>query len=152
MDNRFYRKIKAIRYISHGIAHIEEKIGCRRWNDTIYSGSALWTITEKFARFLIDNEEHIKKKCKYTLAADEVIWQTLIMNSDFKDQIYHFEEKDGNLYYIDWKNRDHNSPYTFGTDDVQRLVSLSGSYLYARKFDEQKDYGVIEKLMEILRE
>lgn len=152
VNNRFYRKRKILRYISHGIARIEEKLNYSRRKETIYSGSALWTITEAFAAFLLDKENDVKKRCKYTLAGDEVIWQTLIMNSPFKNQIYNFEKNDGNLYFIDWDNREGNSPYTFSANDTEKLLALPDSYLYARKFDEQRDYEVVKKLMEVLRE
>lgn len=154
VNNRFYRRWKILRCISLGIAHIEKFFGYHRWNETIYSGSAIWTITETFAEFLLDHEKFIKKKCKYTLAADEVVWQTLIMNTSFKNQIYHFEKNDGNLYFIDFAadKREGNSPYTFMASDVQQLLTLPDSYLYARKFNEKRDYQVIEKLIEALKE
>lgn len=86
------------------------------------------------------------------MAADEVIWHTLIMDSPFKDKIYRFEKDGGNLYFIDWSRRVGSSPHTYTLDDFNLLMGTEEYYLYARKFNENVDMEIINKLFDTFKE
>ena len=148
VNNRFYRKNKPLHYLSHGIAMVEKKLGLTRYKGRrFYSGSALWVISDAFCKYLLENEAMMKKMARFTIAADEALFQTIIMESPFRDKIFRFEEEGGNLYYIDWKRREGNSPYTFAEKDFDIIKDLPEYYLYARKFHERKSKTLIEKIM-----
>ena len=147
-DNRYYRNCKLLHYMSHAIAKLEQKFWKGRYpNRTFYHGSALWSISESFCKYILDHLEEIDRQAKYTIAADEVLFQTIIVESPFKNNLYRFEQDGGNLYLIDWKKREGNSPYTFVEEDLDRLINAPEYYLYTRKVNEAKSQTLITKLM-----
>lgn len=154
VDNRFYRYSKAMKLFNHGFARLQKVLFFRRKQDPLYHGSALFSITNEFAEFVLSKEKYIERHFKYTLAADEVYLQTLIMGSKFKEQLYKFEEDGSNCYYIDWKSErtNHNSPYTFVSEDFERLINSRERYLFARKFDERIDLNIVQKIFYTLSE
>ena len=68
---------------------------------------------------------------------DESIIQTLYMNSSYKD--CHSDK----LTYVDWTN-ELNHPNTFTINDFSKLIN--SNFFMARKFDENIDNDIIEKL------
>lgn len=91
----------------------------------IYKGANWFSITHELALFVISQERKIKKLFKYSLCADELFLQTLVMNSQYKEKI-----TNDCLRYIDW-NR--GTPYTFTVEDKEKL--LESKKIFARKFD-----------------
>lgn len=84
------------------------------------------------------------KTFKYTLNADEIFIQTLLINSPFKCKIYQPQEYNSgkmNQRQIDWKR---GKPYTYTIDDYDFLVK--SPLLFARKFDCKKDVEIIDKI------
>jgi len=150
VDNRYYRTHRLLRYLSHGVAKLEKWVGFRRGKETIYSGSALWTLSADAVGYLLERRAYISKRCRYSLAGDEVIWHTMMMASPFREKIYRFEEDGANLYRIDWARSVRNSPHTFDMDDLEQLLALPDRYLYARKFDEKAKMDVVDALFERL--
>jgi len=75
------------------------------------------------------------------LVPDESIFQTIYMNSRFKDKYY------DKLTYVNWKGQI-NHPKTFIIEDCDELEKVN--YLMARKFDEDFDDKIINKLYDEL--
>lgn len=146
VNNRYYRKSKFLKAISHGIAHSEMKLGLIRNRNHIYSGSALFSITDNLCAYILENKDRILKLSKHSLAADEVVFQTLIMETPFKDRLYKYERLGGNLYYIDWGRRVGSSPHTFIEEDYDTLMTLPCYFLFARKFSESSSMSLVKKL------
>lgn len=94
------------------------------------------SITEECALYILSKEKFIKKHFKYSLCADEVYKQTLIWNSPYKNKL-----SQDNIRYIDWER---GTPYTFRITDYDELIASEA--LFARKFDENLDNEIIEKL------
>ena len=109
----------------------------KRCSLEIHKGANWFSITHDFAMFVLMNKDLINNLTKYSLCADEIFLQTLCMSSRFKNNLYF----GGNMRYIDW---DRGSPYTFRMDDKELL--LNSPMLFARKFDESIDYGIVESL------
>lgn len=114
----------------------------------IKTGSNWFSITNNLAEYLVENTDNILEEYKYTISADEMFIQTMVHHSKFRRNVYGdipngFEDS---MRYIDW-NR--GSPYTFRIDDLAELIN-SGC-MFARKFDENVDNEIIEKLYEILK-
>ncbi len=108
-------------------------------------GANWFSITDDFARYVVDNEEFVKKHFKQTFCADEVFLQTMLKMSPYRDNWFGFKDQDieyQNLRYTDW-NR--GKPYTFKLDEYFELGENT-QYLFARKFstdivnDKVKDY------------
>lgn len=152
VNNKFYRESKVLKIISHGIAKIEEKMKISRNQNHIFSGSALFSISNQLCDYFLANEHAMLAFSKHTLAADEVVFQTFVMNSRFKEKLFKFEEDGGNLYYIDWARRVGNSPYTFSEKDEDLLLSLPSYYLFSRKFTETMSTELILKLYAKLKD
>ena len=143
---RYFRTNKLINLLNHGFAKGQKILGLRRGQERLYHGSSLFSITHSFAMYILKEETYIKKRYHMTLAADEVFLQTLLMESEFKDRIYRFEESGANCYLIDWTKRNGNSPYTYILSDYDKLIESDSRFLYARKFDEEIDFQIVKKL------
>jgi hypothetical protein len=108
---------------------------------TAYGRSAFFTASDKFVAYTLDYIEEnpgLIKFLKTTWSPDEFIFNTLIMNSPFKDKIH-----PNHLRYIDW-SEGKVSPRVFRENDFERLIN-SGMFL-ARKFDESIDSIILDKL------
>ena len=93
VNNPYYRRNKLLRIISNGIARLEQLLGLKLGNEKIYSGSAMWTLSEEAVRFLLSREDYIIRRCKYAIVPVEMIWHTLLMNSSFAERVYDFEKR-----------------------------------------------------------
>lgn len=86
-------------------------------------------------QYLKENPD-TEKFFRYTWAADELIFQTILYNSSFRDYIIN-----DNLRYIDWSERK-TSPKTLTMADAECL--LGSPRLFARKFSEKVDVGILD--------
>lgn len=121
----------------------------RNKNYNFYKGSNWFSITNEFAKYVIDNEKEIEKRYKYTFCADEIFLQSLIMNSKFKDNIYKFlneKKTEAAMRYIDWER---GAPYTFKEEDYNLLIN--SEMLFARKFSEKVDREIIEMIYNYIK-
>ena len=143
---RYFRTNKLLRLLNHGFAKGQKLLRMRRGNEELYHGSALFSITHDFAMYILNEEPFIKKRYHMALAADEVFLQTLLMKSEFMDNVFRFEEPGANCYLIDWIRKSGNSPYTYIMSDYDKLIASEPHCLFARKFDEDVDYQIVEKL------
>lgn len=101
----------------------------------IARGSQWFSITDKFAGYLMQNEEKIKKRMKFTFIPDEFFVQCAAVNSEFADNLYvgRFDDScEQNMRYIDWTR---GNPYTFCESDFDEVMN-SGK-LFARKLTEE---------------
>jgi hypothetical protein len=76
---------------------------------------------------------------KYVDIPDEMFFQTIILNSPFKESVIN-----DNLVYIDWENPNPSYPRTFVKTDFEILVS--SSKLFARKFDVSRDADILDMI------
>ena len=112
-------------------------------NVDFYYGSQWWTLSYECAKEIYDillKGEYIDYY-KGSLVLDESIFQTIYMNSRFKDKYY------DKLTYVNWKGQI-NHPKTFTIEDCDELEKVN--YLMARKFDEDFDDKIINKLYDEL--
>lgn len=65
----------------------------RRYDIKMYMGCNWCSVTDDFARYLVFQTESILSSFKYTLCADELYKQAILMNSDFKDKRYMGHDK-----------------------------------------------------------
>ena len=98
-------------------------------------GRSQWfTISLKHAQYVIDYLEkhpHIKRFFQFTWGSDEFVFQTVLYNSPYKNEMVN-----DNLRYIDWSEKK-ASPKTFTILDAETLIQ-SGK-LFARKFNKEID-------------
>lgn len=147
---RFYRGNRWWLHIDRICAETLGKIGIRYSEGTKYSGSAVWSITNDFATYLVERERTIIKRCRFARLPEEVFFQDALMQSEFKDNVYSFEKPNGNLYLIDWERKNNYSPRTFDESDYEMLTNADEDLLFARKFSEAVSMKVIDRLIEDL--
>lgn len=115
-----------------------------------FYGGANWvSITNDLAQYIVKNINKYSKSFRFTQNSDELVFQTIVMDSPYKHNLYH--PKFDNDYqacvrYIDW-NR--GTPYVFRNSDYEELIKSTG--MFARKFDEKIDKEIIEKIYESLK-
>lgn len=122
----------------------------KKLNLTIKSGANWFSITNDLAKYVVQNEEIIRKMYRKTFCADEVFLQTLVYNNEkFRANLYYQGYDDNykaNMRNIVWRN---NRPHLWKKEDYEELIN--SDYLFARKFDEKIDNQIIEKIYEKLR-
>ena len=116
---------------------------------TFQKGTQWFSITDDFARYVVSKKDWIKRVFRKTWGCDEVFLQTVFVNSKFKKNVFHCDEKVINLgwggsccmRHIDWER---GAPYTFRSDDYDELMN---SYMcFGRKFDAKVDSKIIDKI------
>jgi hypothetical protein len=109
---------------------------------TPYGGSQWWILTYdciKGIRKFISNNDAYTAFFKKTLIPDETFFHTLIMNSDFSEDVIN-----DNQLYVDW-NKGPHFPRILTMDDWD-AIKTSGK-LFARKFSAATDANIIDTIM-----
>ncbi|WP_395051086.1 beta-1,6-N-acetylglucosaminyltransferase [Flavobacterium sp.] len=134
------------------IIHWQKKIGFKRKLSCkipkIYGGSTWWSLSRECLNFVVVNSKENKnvfKRFKYTFCSEEFYFQTILMNSSFKDKMNKF-----NLRYIDWTNRNGNNPVILDEKDYEKI--LESDSFFARKFEYPVSEIIINKIKFILHE
>lgn len=109
-------------------------------------GSQWFDITDELAEYVLSKSDWIIKQFRMTRASDESFLPLLVHNSKFRDRLY-IKTFDGdmhaNMRFIDWTR---GEPYTFRNSDYNELIS--SDLLFARKFNEDTDCEIIERIEE----
>ena len=114
-------------------------------------GSQWFSITEGFARYLVERTPFVERTFRSSYCSDELFIQTMVLNSPFVDNVYQPND-DGhgdNLRFIDWVR---GAPYVFRTQDYDELMEAPAPKLFARKFDERVDAAIVARISETLME
>lgn len=117
---------------------------------SFYGGSNWCSITNAFALYVVKNFHKYKKALYFSQISDEAIWQTIVMDSPYSQNLCHrrFDNDcDANLRYIDWER---GTPYVFRKEDFDDL--MGSKCMFARKFDEKTDQEIIEMIYHSLKE
>lgn len=135
-------------FLTKVIRKIQQIIGVNRLRKSDFElkcGANWFSITHELAEYVLAKESWIKKYCGNGFCVDEVFLQTLVWNSKFKERLY-MPNDEGDyhscLRYIDWTR---GTPYVFQNEDYDELIS--SDYLFARKFDFQKDKTLCERVV-----
>lgn len=111
---------------------------------SFYKGTQWFSITDSFARYVVENEGWVRNVFRYTFCCDEVFIQTLLMRSPYKDNRY-WMAMDNDMHaimrLIDWTR---GTPYVFRIKDKEEL--MSSEMMYCRKFDDRVDSDIIQFL------
>lgn len=141
-----YKKNKNI--IEKITSNLQKRLGLIEKNNifeklpTLYKGPNWFCISYELCKYILEFLEAnswYEEAFKQSLCADEVFFQTLIMNSPFKDKIYKYNEVDDNhmaLRYIDWKTGP-EYPRVLDESDFERIKQHeNNNCIFARKFNE----------------
>lgn len=105
-----------------------------------FGGKTWWSFTEKSAAYILrfyDKNKKFNSFFKYTLIPDEMYFQTLLLNSPFKEKI-----ENNYLREIEWEGGDGTHPIIFTKKDIERLKNSKN--LFARKFDLDIDPDIFD--------
>ena len=103
-----------------------------------------WTLSPGCAFYVlnyIDNHPKMKNFLRYTWGSDEFIFQTIIMNSPFKENVVN-----RNYRYIDWPPGSAR-PKVLLSEDFEKMQASDN--LFARKLDVNADQHIFDLLDKI---
>lgn len=108
----------------------------------LYKGSQWFSITYECMKYILSyiRENDYCSKFAYTACPDEHFFQVLLMNSKYKDKVLKYNSR-----YIVFEGLN-ASPKTLGVEDMDYF--MNGQYMFARKFDMNKDRQVISKILD----
>ena len=121
------------------LAKVQKKLSIKRpfpsKIEKYHGGSSWWSLSKNTLQYVIDytkETNYLLKRMKYTLASDEIYFQTVIMNSEYSKNVIN-----DNLRYIDWDPKrvgEYNpSPALLDMSDLEKIKK--SNKLFARKFD-----------------
>lgn len=133
---------------------VQSKLNINRLKDSdlIIKRDYNWsTLTSKGVELILNNEKKIKQLTFMSICADEIYKQIILINSELKNNIYIDENGNRNdLRLVDWSRKVNDSPYIWRNMDFEILKS--SDKLFARKFDQEIDKEIIDKIYEYVRE
>ncbi|MBW4672067.1 MAG: beta-1,6-N-acetylglucosaminyltransferase [Cyanomargarita calcarea GSE-NOS-MK-12-04C] len=106
----------------------------------LYGGSQFWCLTGECAKWIhdfINQNPQFFNSFNYTFCTDEIFFQTLILNSPFKEKVVN-----EHLRYIDWDNIDAYHPRILTRNDFEKIKQ--SEKLFARKFDLTIDQDILD--------
>jgi hypothetical protein len=139
--NEFQRKI-----IKKLIKFQKEKGFKRGFSSRIpklFGGSTWWSLNRGCLEYVINftkTNKFLLRRFKHTFCSEEFYFQTVIMNSDFKESVHA-----DNLRFIDWSNRNGNNPSVLDETDLDKI--LKSNAFFARRFDYPTSEKLIKKLV-----
>lgn len=108
-------------------------------NLELYKGSMWFCLNKKHVdcilKYLKDKPD-LLRFFKHTLIPDELLFQTILLNSPLKDTVVNDD-----LRYIDWSKKGVPLPAILTVNDADNL--LNSAKLFARKFDIELDEAVL---------
>ncbi|MBQ7578489.1 MAG: hypothetical protein IJT21_09510 [Synergistaceae bacterium] len=110
-------------------------------------GSDYFSITDDLVRYLLSQRKWIRKTFKYTVIPTEECLHTLVINSDFRNKLFHREldnSRESNMRLIDWHR---GGPYTFTINDLDEIKA--SPCMFARKFDPAVDEQIIHEIKKL---
>lgn len=97
-------KVKRVFRKIHAMAQSLPGLG-RKIDAEVKKGSQWCSFTKDFASYVLSRKDWIEKHFKYTFCPDEMVMQTLVWNSRFRENIYDTDnEFRGCMRYIPWEN------------------------------------------------
>lgn len=147
--SRYKYIIRRIEILSIKLQKIVKVNRIKNNNINFQKGAQWFSITNNFVKYILSKEEWIENTFKYTSCCDEIFLQTLVINSNFKNNLYNKDFDNNHITsikrYIDWER---GRPYVFRKEDFQELINSKA--LFARKFDLNIDREVINMIFEKL--
>jgi hypothetical protein len=109
----------------------------------LYGGSTWWSLTRDTLQYVIQytaTNKALVDRLKYTFCAEEIYFQTVIMNSKFARNVIN-----DNLRYIDWKSGREGFPAVIDLTDYSSI--RSSNKIFARKFSSTRSKELKQMLL-----
>ncbi|WP_461215927.1 beta-1,6-N-acetylglucosaminyltransferase [Lacticaseibacillus sp. GG6-2] len=140
--NFFYSQVQRVTMIIQSLLKVNR---IKKTTLEFQMGSNWFSITDDLARYVLAQTPKILPYFKHTQCADELFLQTIVVNSKYKDRLYHREFDDsklGNMRFIEWVN---HAPRDLTIEDFDILKR--SELLFARKFNPDTDSAIIEAVL-----
>ena len=148
INKKFYVRVLRKLYVTFTGIHKTLKIFSRkRYFDHMYYGSSWWCLPEDSIKVIFQYcQEHPKllEYFKHSICPDESLFQTLIKNLCSEVVI------NDNLTYVDWSEGG-SSPKNLDFDDLDSILKMKDKF-FARKFDEDLNPGILDRLDSMIDE
>ncbi len=108
----------------------------------LYGGSTYWTLTRNCVSYVFDYmnaNPAFSKMFENSFCAEEIFFQTVVMNSPFKDKVVN-----NHLRYINWEYKNGSMPAILDDDDFDAIMKTDA--IFARKFDSPTSDHLFEKI------
>jgi hypothetical protein len=111
----------------------------------LYGGSSWWALSQPCIGALlarIEREPALLRFFRTVLCPDEMFFQTLVMNSPFRDRVL-----SQNFRYIQWPQQGARNPKVLDEADFER-IRASGAH-FCRKLDSRLSAGLLPRLIQL---
>jgi hypothetical protein len=119
----------------------------RRIDMQFRGGSAWWILDYNSAKTIYDyylkNKYKLNTFFKHSHCPDEFFFQTVVYKIWGEEYINLFEDS---LVFVDWSKKGVDLPVTFNNDDYDQISNLPNIFLFARKFDIEKDSKILDMI------
>lgn len=136
---------KLLGYIEDKLLRIQDILNVQRYKHYKFQKGTEWaSITDAFARDLVEHKNNILDMYKYSCCCDEIYKQTFIINHGYREKLYNSKfdnSHEAMMRCIDWKR---GTPYVWRDQDFEELKQ--SRMLFARKFDASVDKTIIDKI------
>lgn len=145
LNDWFNIRVRFWKRINSRFLQLQRKLGVKRKLPNFkeyYGGGTWWSITTRAANIILSTFQQdtgLARKLKYTHCSEEIILQTILMNSELRNNIV-----SDDLRYVDWNTRDGHCPVVLDERDYAN-IAISNK-LFARKVAS----GISDKLREKL--
>ena len=110
----------------------------------LYGKETFWLLTPEaafYAKNYIKSHPALQKFMRMTWGCDEFIFHSIILNSQYKDNVVNY-----NCHFVNWPRPGADRPNFFHADDLNRI--LESDKIFARKFNIDIDSKILDLLDE----
>lgn len=136
-------------YVIQSIRAIQKGIGFKRKLPSefpvLYGGLVYFTLTREAVCYCLDyltQNPHLLSRFKYTFSPEEILIQSVILNSPFRSKVCN-----DNLRYMIWSGRDGQQPPVILDERDYNAIKQSNA-LFGRKFDGKLSRCLLNKIKE----
>ena len=135
------KKRNIIHLLHNILTDIQSRLGIDRFKKyglEYMKGFCCWSITDDFARYVLDNRNLIRKIYRFGFAPDESFMQTLAYNSEYRDRICNCR------WMSTWAIDEERTANNFEYSDLDLLLNSDADF--ARKFEGKDGIRLIEEI------
>lgn len=141
---------RLLRFIERKIIRIQALLRISRCSEDdfkMYKGHQWCSLSNEAVKLIIENEDWINRRFRFTSCPDEIYKQTILMRKGHDNDRFTGKVKGQSscLRQIDWER---GRPYTYTINDKEELIR-SNNY-FARKFSTNVDRAIIDWIDETI--
>lgn len=130
----------------HRFIAVQKKLGISRNLDfkdmVLHGGSTWWSLSRQAVSYILNflkENPWFLKKFRFSFCAEEIVIQTVLLNSPFKSKI-----QNSNLRLIVWEYRNGNIPAVLDESDLEKIHA--SNHLFARRFEYPVSEALLKKI------